>query len=451
MGKGKGKGEGKKQEDKKSYGPLARNLFYSGAVDNLGLGDKKKWEKCSELARGWEKKQKDVIVVKTEYTLEELEKSFLGAAGDLRGHFGDDYSSFERYKSSSMRHIMWLSRDGRVVAYKKTVPEQLAKRLGRAVALLPEHAPHPAGEPVFVETSDDTQAVTEDANATPAANPAAAGPAAAPGAPTATGGDPPPGRARPSCPGSRGAHRVQHLAMWADYGDDSKPRISKDMRWLDRKHNGAGREFVKENEELIKMVTNDHMFLVPQEHARAVNAAKKIKKEFGIEPLFLGWYGAAVIQGMNGEEASEVHRDMKDYGLSCVVPFGDYDGGDLVLVQLGVKVELRPGDVFFFRSSIVAHQVEEVIGVRGALTLFTHANTFAWADRTKALDREKLQKKWPAALPFRKMGKERKDGKVDYRNYTAELEEKRLEEKEKRREKKRNLRAKNKQAQENAE
>jgi hypothetical protein len=50
---------------------------------------------------------------------------------------------------------------------------------------------------------------------------------------------------------------------------------------------------------------------------------------------------------MTGEESSELNRDMMDYGLTCLVPWGNYTGGDLVLAQLGLKVEIWPGDVFF--------------------------------------------------------------------------------------------------------
>jgi hypothetical protein len=33
--------------------------------------------------------------------------------------------------------------------------------------------------------------------------------------------------------------------------------------------------------------------------------------------------------------------------LSCLIPWGENEGGDLLLVQLGMEVELTPGDAFF--------------------------------------------------------------------------------------------------------
>jgi hypothetical protein len=67
---------------------------------------------------------------------------------------------------------------------------------------------------------------------------------------------------------------------------------------------------------------------------------------------------------------------------------------------------------------------------RGVLTLVTHANTLALADRTAALERKEWEKE-KGGLKFKKRGGERLGGKTDYKNHTAELEAKRLEQKEK--------------------
>ncbi len=51
-----------------------------------------------------------------------------------------------------------------------------------------------------------------------------------------------------------------------------------------------------------------------------------------------------------------------------------------MLVQLGIKVELQPGDAFFFRSAHIVHMIEEPKGDRGVVTMFSHANTFTYID-----------------------------------------------------------------------
>jgi hypothetical protein len=52
-------------------------------------------------------------------------------------------------------------------------------------------------------------------------------------------------------------------------------------------------------------------------------------------------------------------------------------------VQLGMKVELKPGDAFFFRSCEIVHVIEEQKGSRGVVTLFSHANTFTYIERKR--------------------------------------------------------------------
>jgi predicted 2-oxoglutarate/Fe(II)-dependent dioxygenase YbiX len=75
--------------------------------------------------------------------------------------------------------------------------------------------------------------------------------------------------------------------------------------------------------------------------------------------------------------------DEKDYGLSYLVPWGEYEGGDLVLVQLGIKVELRPGDAIFFRSAHIVRMIGKPKRDRGIVTLFSHANTFTYIDKMR--------------------------------------------------------------------
>jgi hypothetical protein len=52
-----------------------------------------------------------------------------------------------------------------------------------------------------------------------------------------------------------------------------------------------------------------------------------------------------------------------------------------------LKVEQRLRYVFFFRSSILAHQVNGTEGKREVLILFTNAYVFVWVVRTTAMGR----------------------------------------------------------------
>ena len=60
---------------------------------------------------------------------------------------------------------------------------------------------------------------------------------------------------------------------------------------------------------------------------------------------------------------------------------GDYQGGGLVLWQLKMVVDLRPGDAFFLMGSLIAHNVQGVEGVRNSIDLFCHCTVLSWKDR----------------------------------------------------------------------
>jgi hypothetical protein len=48
-----------------------------------------------------------------------------------------------------------------------------------------------------------------------------------------------------------------------------------------------------------------------------------------------------------------------------------------------MKVELKPGDAYFFCSREIVHVIQEPKGSRGVVTLFSHANTFTYIDRKR--------------------------------------------------------------------
>lgn len=72
------------------------------------------------------------------------------------------------------------------------------------------------------------------------------------------------------------------------------------------------------------------------------------------------------------------HIDPKDNDLCVVVPFGEWEGGELCLYQPGVVLELEPGDVVVFPSNRIAHFNLEISGLRGSLVMATDVNLDAW-------------------------------------------------------------------------
>jgi len=68
---------------------------------------------------------------------------------------------------------------------------------------------------------------------------------------------------------------------------------------------------------------------------------------------------------------TEGHTDPKDDGLCVVIPFGDWEGGELCLYHPGVVLGLEPGDVVAFPSDRISHFNLEMSGLHGSLVLAT--------------------------------------------------------------------------------
>ncbi len=83
---------------------------------------------------------------------------------------------------------------------------------------------------------------------------------------------------------------------------------------------------------MVKAVNYAHWCIVPGEYSWGVNAEESLEKDLGIKLLFKSCFGAAIHQKINGKYALRLHRDEMDYGLSCLVPWGNFEGRDLELV-----------------------------------------------------------------------------------------------------------------------
>ncbi len=65
-------------------------------------------------------------------------------------------------------------------------------------------------------------------------------------------------------------------------------------------------------------------------------------------------------------------KDSNDYhsGYSCLFPFGEYEGGDLLLPEIKASCKLKPGDLLFFTSDTLRHGNSLVTqGVRRSIVL----------------------------------------------------------------------------------
>jgi hypothetical protein len=68
---------------------------------------------------------------------------------------------------------------------------------------------------------------------------------------------------------------------------------------------------------------------------------------------------------------SEVHKDAKDRCMCVVIPIGQYDRGELVIEELGLVVDLRPGQFLAFKSKYLTHYNLDFEGRRVSIVLQT--------------------------------------------------------------------------------
>jgi hypothetical protein len=92
------------------------------------------------------------------------------------------------------------------------------------------------------------------------------------------------------------------------------------------------------------------------------------------------------------EGSSLPHMDVADKkdGLCWIVPFGRFTGGQLILKELNVLVNLKCGDVIAFQSSQLTHfNLTVSTGRRHSAVFFTHQILFSDVERLKV---KKLKK-----------------------------------------------------------
>ncbi len=139
--------------------------------------------------------------------------------------------------------------------------------------------------------------------------------------------------------------------------------------------------WLQANDKLWQCISNQLRLLAPHQFVKMEKCTRLFPS--GVEPLCAAYYGVCLNQGVKDPVGSATHRDVKnDFTVfNAIAPFSSYKGGVLVLWGLKMRVEMRPGDVFFFYGSIISHNVTAVEGDKNSINLFTHHSTLVWADR----------------------------------------------------------------------
>lgn len=83
---------------------------------------------------------------------------------------------------------------------------------------------------------------------------------------------------------------------------------------------------------------------------------------------------------LNLNISSRCHRDHGDKTFCMVIPIGDYEGGELCLMEPGIVIPLRSGDIILFLSSAVTHFNLHYKGERGSLVLHSDKEINKWTN-----------------------------------------------------------------------
>jgi hypothetical protein len=183
----------------------------------------------------------------------------------------------------------------------------------------------------------------------------------------------------------RGVSNVSFYTTWSAYRLGAEPAFSSDFE----KHRDQGERVVKMTRSLWQEVSRYMRVLCPGQY----NELARPELPQGTERLAGVWAGFGVNAGSEAVPVrTKPHRDYKSvfFGKSCLYPFGDFEGGDVILWELRAVLELKAGDVFLFEDHLLTHSNEEVTGERHSLVAFTHQSVLDWHNkRCERQDRKK--------------------------------------------------------------
>ena len=115
----------------------------------------------------------------------------------------------------------------------------------------------------------------------------------------------------------------------------------KDTPWLDTLINNNAIDLGQDSQKLKK-------------HAEKHNHLQKVA---GI------WSGLAINQNQTNSDGT--HRDKRDTkrGFNCVVPYGKWEGGYLLLWELRQRISIQQAQAIFFRGNIISYNACNIKGV----------------------------------------------------------------------------------------
>jgi hypothetical protein len=190
----------------------------------------------------------------------------------------------------------------------------------------------------------------------------------------------------------RGTFNLRHWGVWADYSQNFM--MSKEMK----RDLEVARVWFSQNQDLFAEASDVLRMMDAEQYVHMRNGFRKFMEReaapdgLQLEPVAGVWHTVALNRKQVGN-ASETHQDWKDDGqtYNCVIPYGEWSGGDLILWPLKLRVQISEGEGFFFLGRLIAHSVTEVVGMRNSVDAFIHKSNFDCLSRKMKEEEEEKE------------------------------------------------------------
>jgi len=173
---------------------------------------------------------------------------------------------------------------------------------------------------------------------------------------------------------NRGKYEKWIFTVWSPYRKE--PIYSRDYRLRDEE----SKRFIEANKSIFEKLTN----LLGQVAPGVFKELQRFPLDKGLSRLCHAWCGCVVNRLGVDAKPTEIHRDVKEpkYGYSGLICTGEFTGGGLILYDLEIILELKPGDMLVFADSVIHHSNEQVQGRRNSVVCFTQKNMYDYWHRT---------------------------------------------------------------------
>lgn len=81
---------------------------------------------------------------------------------------------------------------------------------------------------------------------------------------------------------------------------------------------------------------------------------------------------------LNINVSTRGHRDYGDLNICFVIPIGDFEGAELVMVEPGLEIRAHQGDCIAFQSAKITHLNMHYKGKRASIVLHTDRDMGSW-------------------------------------------------------------------------